>query len=169
MDAKKHSSYDVEATANEEQSVSIEQLQHLVQLLDRSDITELEVKRPETGTRLVLRKARLSEVGEQNGFHAIAHVAREEESTEAETETKATIVAPLVGMFHTWAKPKGGSLVAVGDRVKTGQLVGTIQSLNVINEVESTVSGRVVEIFVQDEQAVEYGQPLMLIDCSEEA
>lgn len=169
MDAKKHSSYDVEATADEGQSVSIEQLQHLVQLLDRSDITELEVKRPETGTRLVLRKARLPEVGEHNGFRAIASAAQEEEEVLVEEETKATIVAPLVGMFHTWAKPKGGSLVAVGDRIKTGQLVGTIQSLNVINEVESTVSGRVVEIFVQDEQAVEYGQPLMLIDRSEEA
>lgn len=169
MDAKKHSSYDVEATADADQSVSIEQLQHLVHLLDRSDITELEVKRPETGTRLILRKARLPEAGEHNGFQAIAPAAQEEEDVLAEEETKATIVAPLVGMFHTWAKPKGGSLVAVGDRIKTGQLVGTIQSLNVINEVESTVSGRVVEIFVQDEQAVEYGQPLMLIDRSEEA
>jgi biotin carboxyl carrier protein len=48
--------------------------------------------------------------------------------------------------------------------VKAGQLVATIQSLNVINEVESPVEGRVVEILVQDGQPVEYGQPLMMID-----
>jgi biotin carboxyl carrier protein len=54
--------------------------------------------------------------------------------------------------------------VAVGDRVKEGQLVGTIQSLNVLNEVETSVAGRVVEIHVQDGQPVEYGQLLMTID-----
>jgi len=66
------------------------------------------------------------------------------------------------------AKPKGGALVAVGDRVKAGQLVGTIESLNVLNEVETTAAGRVVEIFVQDGQPVEYGQVLMAIDNSVE-
>ena len=53
--------------------------------------------------------------------------------------------------------------------MKVGQVVGTIQSLNVINEVESLVAGRVVEIFVQEGQPVEYGQPLMTIDSSQEA
>jgi acetyl-CoA carboxylase biotin carboxyl carrier protein len=74
------------------------------------------------------------------------------------------VLAPLVGTFHTWAKPKGGALVAVGDRVKAGQLVGTIESLNVLNEVETTVAGHVVEILVQEGQPVEYGQALMTID-----
>jgi biotin carboxyl carrier protein len=57
----------------------------------------------------------------------------------------------------------------VGDRVKVGQTLGTIQSLNVLNEVESLVAGRIIEIFVQEGQPVEYGQPLMTIDSSEEA
>ncbi len=84
-------------------------------------------------------------------------------------ETTHHVVASLVGIFHTWAKPKGGTLVAVGDIVKTGQLVGTIQSLNVMNEVETSYAGRVVEILVQEGQAVEYGQHLMTIDSVEGA
>jgi biotin carboxyl carrier protein len=84
-------------------------------------------------------------------------------------DTKHTVVAPLVGIFHVWAKPKGSPLVAVGDVVKAGQRVGTIQSLNVLNEVETQVAGRVVEIFVRDGQPVEYGQQLMTIDSAEEA
>ena len=55
----------------------------------------------------------------------------------------------------------------MGDRVKAGQLVGTIESLNVLNEVETSVAGRVVEVLVQDGQPVEYGQALMAIDSSE--
>ena len=85
-------------------------------------------------------------------------------------ESRHTITSPLVGIFHTWAKPKGKALVSVGDHVKVGQRVGTIQSLNVLNEVETIIAGRVVvEVLVQEGQAVEYGQHLLVIDSSEEA
>ena len=60
-------------------------------------------------------------------------------------------------------------MIALGDRIRVGQLVGTIQSLNVLNEVESTIAGNVIEILAQDGQPVEYGQPLVVIDSSEEA
>ncbi|GCE17422.1 acetyl-CoA carboxylase biotin carboxyl carrier protein [Dictyobacter kobayashii] len=166
--------YEVETIAREENvsvpKVSIEQLKRLVQLLDESDVSEIEVKRAEEGMQLVLRKAK-AQVGSEVGEYALmqsgeASPASEEKAT---PEPRHTITAPLVGIFHTWAKPKGNPLVAVGDRVKLGQLVGTIQSLNVINEVESTIAGRIVEILVQDGQAVEYGQQLLVIDSSEEA
>jgi len=75
-----------------------------------------------------------------------------------------SVVAPLVGVFHSATKPRGKALVAVGDHVKAGQHLAAIESLNVINEVEAPVAGRVVEILVQEGQPVEYGQPLMTID-----
>ena len=59
--------------------------------------------------------------------------------------------------------------MAVGDRVKAGQLVGTIESLNVLNEVETSVAGRVVDVLVHDGQPVEYGQVLMTIESAEGA
>ncbi len=146
--------------------ISIEQLQHLVRLLDNSDVSELELKRAAEGTRLVLRKVQAPESSDhavENQFVPAASSAALSVETK---ETEHEVVAPLVGTFHVWAKPKGGALVAVGDRVKAGQLVGTIESLNVLNEVESAVAGRVVEIFVRDGQPVEYGQVLMTIDSS---
>src|SRR5207245_1539961 len=101
--------------------------------------------------RLVLRKVKLAEHAEQSVSQLSAPVSGNTEVATAQ-ETKQQIVAPLVGIFHSWAKPKGGTLVAVGDVVKMGQLVATIQSLNVMNDVESSVEGRVVEILVQDGQ-----------------
>ncbi len=151
-------------------NISVEQLQRLVRLLDSSDVTEIEVKHGGEGphkTRLVLRKARASENNEQ--MVMVASTRSTGDAVRTANETKYPVTASLVGIFHTWARPRGGALVAVGDHVKAGQLVGTIQSLNVINEVESLVAGRVVEIFVQDGQPVEYGQPLMIIDSSGEA
>jgi biotin carboxyl carrier protein len=174
MDGNRQYPHKAEALSNGEfdasTNISIEQLQRLVRLLDGSDVSEIEVKRGGEGvqrTHLFLRKAKASESSEHI---MMAMPARQEETTsDASKETKHTVTAPLVGIFHVWARPKGGSLVAVGDVVKVDQLVGTIQSLNVINEVESHVAGRVSEIFAQDGQPVEYGQPLMTIDSSEEA
>jgi len=146
--------------------ISVEQLERLVHLLDESDVSEIEVKRVSLGTRLMLRKAKVYDGS--NVAAAVSHAPIMEESTPP-VDTKHTVVAPLVGIFHVWAKPKGSPLVAVGDVVKVGQRVGTIQSLNVLNEVETQVAGRVVEISVRDGQPVEYGQPLMTIDSAEEA
>ncbi len=150
--------------------ISIEQLQHLVRLLDSSDVSELELKRAAEGIRLVLRKVKLPENSDQSPgsqyVRPTSNAADNVAPAASPKETEHKVVAPFVGTFHVWAKPKGGTLVAVGDRVKAGQLVGTIQSLNVLNEVETSVAGRVVEIFVQDGQPVEYGQLLMTIDGS---
>ena len=174
MDGDRQYPHDVGARSNGEYNaankISIEQLRRLVRLLDGSDVAEIEVKHGGEGphkTRLVLRKAKASESNEQMVMAASATSTGN--AVKAVNETKQPVTAPLVGIFHTWAKPKTPPLIHVGDHVKVGQVVGTIQSLNVINEVESLVAGRVVEIFVQDGQPVEYGQPLMAIDSSEEA
>ncbi len=160
--------YEAETSSDDEyaENISVEQLQRLVRLLDSSDVSEIEVKhKGARRTRLVLRKARASG---SSGQTVIV------EPTTANTagmvpKMRLPITASLVGIFHSWARPKGGALVAVGDHVKVGQLVGTIQSLNVLNEVEAMVAGHIVEIFVQDGQPVEYGQPLMTVDSAEEA
>ncbi len=169
MDGRDHR-YETGEHAHEEDTaerISIKQLQRLIHLLDTSDVAEIEVKRIEEGTRLVLRKAKAAE-GTQVPLSFLEEAASPEEGVKP-SDAKHTVVAPLVGIFHTWSRPKGNALVAVGDLVKIGQPVGTIQSLNVINEVESLVAGKVVEITVQDGQPVEYGQPLMIIDTVEEA
>ncbi|QBD78405.1 biotin/lipoyl-binding protein [Ktedonosporobacter rubrisoli] len=169
MDGNMHHSNNVASVSTEKhgvaQQVSIEQLRHLIRLLDSSDVSEIEVRRITEGTQLILRKAKAPESSE---FQVLASPAAGAEAAQP-AEAKQTITAPLVGIFHSWAKPKGKPLVAVGDTIKVGQLVGTIQSLNVINEVEALVAGRIVEIHVQDGQAVEYGQQLMTIEPVEEA
>ncbi len=148
--------------------ISIEQLQRLVRVLDSSEVSELELRRVDEGTRLILRKVQAPESTDHSIEDQLALAASKTTTAAEPEETEHKVVAPIVGTFHVWAKPKGGALVAVGDHVKAGQLVGTIQSLNVLNEVETTVAGRVVEIFVQDGQPVEYGQVLMTINSSVE-
>jgi biotin carboxyl carrier protein len=164
--------YSHNSDASSVERISTSQLQRLVRLLDESDVSEIEVKRPQEGMRLVLRKTKaiqpaVSEyqvlASSLNGATSAVH-----EAPPTPVDVQHTVSAPLVGIFHSWAKPKGKPVVAIGDHVKVGQLVGTIQSLNVISEVESSVAGRVVELLVRDGQPVEYGQHLVVIDTSEE-
>lgn len=150
--------------------MSIAQIQRLVRLLDGSDVSELEVKRASEGIHLVLRKAQASQdpLAEGELVHALPGNGALPSSGEDSVSSahRHAVVAPLVGIFHPWLKRGGGTLVAIGDHVKVGQLVATIESLNVFNEVEVTKAGRVVEIHVQDGQPVEYGQALVSIDTS---
>ncbi len=147
--------------------ISIEQLRHLVRLLDRSDVTEVELRRAEEGVRLVLRKVKAPENSAQQAIASSTLTGNAPPPVEA--NTMHNVVALLVGIFHSATKPRGKALVAVGDHVKAGQHVAAIESLNVINEVEAPVAGRVIEIIVQEGQPVEYGQSLMTIDGTQEA
>jgi acetyl-CoA carboxylase biotin carboxyl carrier protein len=171
MNSNRRYSHDNDAASFEQ--VSTAQLQHLVRLLDKSDVSEIEVKRPQERMRLVLKKVKANAQPSTSDYQVLTSSLNgatnaEQESPTASVDSQHTVTSPLVGIFHSWAKPKGKPAVAIGDRVKIGQLVGTIQSLNVISEVESFVAGRVVELLVQDGQPVEYGQPLVVIDTSEE-
>jgi biotin carboxyl carrier protein len=158
-----------EATNGTTEVMSIAQIQGLVRLLDGSDVSELEIKRVSEGIHLVLRKVKASEdsVIEGEVVHAFpGNGALLPSGEDAASTHRHAVVAPLVGIFHPWLKRGGGTLIAVGDHVKVGQLVATIESLNVFNEVEAAKAGRVVEIHVQDGQPVEYGQVLVTIDTS---
>ncbi|OKH28028.1 acetyl-CoA carboxylase biotin carboxyl carrier protein [Chroogloeocystis siderophila] len=71
------------------------------------------------------------------------------------------VISPMVGTFYRAPSPGEPSFVDVGDRVRSGQTVCIIEAMKLMNEIEAEVSGRVVEILVQNGEPVEYGQPLM--------
>lgn len=150
----------VEQACNVEEFITIEQLQRLVHILDQSDVSELEVKHSVKKARLVLRKAKPLE--EDSIHSAMPHLPTEASSSIE--QTRYTITASLVGIFHPCSTSKEKPLGMVGDSIKKGQHIGAIQSLDIFNEVESPVNGCVVEILVEDGQSVEYGQPLIIVD-----
>jgi acetyl-CoA carboxylase biotin carboxyl carrier protein len=74
------------------------------------------------------------------------------------------ILSPIVGTFYRASSPGDPPFVEVSDRVKSGQTVCIIEAMKVMNEIDSEVSGQVIEILVQNGEPVEYGQPLMRIN-----
>ena len=73
------------------------------------------------------------------------------------------ISCQLVGTFYTSPAPDADSFVKVGDRVKKGQVVGIVEAMKLMNEIESEYDGIVEEILVNNEDTVEYGQPLIVV------
>ena len=147
-------------------SLSLSQLQQLVALLNRSDIAELEVNRASEGLHLTLRKLKAAEPqGERSqGANANTQTCAEKNDAVQPPADQALhlLKASMVGTFRS----QGKTLVAPGDFVKAGQLIGTIEMLTILNELKTTVSGQVIDVIIQDGQSVEYGQTLLKIDTS---
>ena len=80
-----------------------------------------------------------------------------------EPETKK-IASPLVGVFYTAPAEDAEAFVKPGDRVKKGQVVGIVEAMKLMNEITSDYDGVIREVCVENAEAVEYGQPLFLVE-----
>lgn len=76
------------------------------------------------------------------------------------------IKSPIVGTFYRSSSPTSDAYVKVGDKVSKGSTLCIIEAMKIMNEIESEVSGTILEILVDDASPVEYDQPLFLIDPS---
>ncbi|MEN9420307.1 MAG: Biotin carboxyl carrier protein of acetyl-CoA carboxylase [Pseudomonadota bacterium] len=82
----------------------------------------------------------------------------------AEAPAGKVITSPMVGTFYRSASPGAKAFVEVGDAVKEGSPVCIIEAMKIMNEIESEVSGTVAKVLCENGQAVEYGQPLFILE-----
>ena len=74
-----------------------------------------------------------------------------------------TIKSPMVGTVYLQPEPGANKFVDIGSQIKSGQTLLIIEAMKTMNPIESSLQGKVIKILVENEQAVEFGQPLMLI------
>ena len=129
-------------------------------LLVELGLSEIEVTTGETRIRLTRATtgAAASSAAVPAASPPPAHVA------DALSFTGITIEAPMVGTFYRASSPTAEPYVRDGDVVKEGQILCIIEAMKLMNEIETRAGGRIVKILVENGQAVEYGQPLFLID-----
>ena len=90
--------------------------------------------------------------------------AAEETAGESQAEMSGKVVtSPLVGTFYSASSPDAEPFVKEGDTVKKGQVLGIIEAMKLMNEIESEYDGVVEAVLVNNEEVVEYGQPLFRI------
>ncbi len=84
----------------------------------------------------------------------------------AKSDNTVTLNSPMVGTFYRAPSPDAKVFVEEGDKITVGQVYCIIEAMKLMNEVKSEVNGKVVKILVQNGQAVEFNQPLLVIDPS---
>ena len=77
------------------------------------------------------------------------------------------ITAPLVGTYYSSSKPGEPAFINIGDKISVGQTICIIEAMKIFNEIESEVSGTVIEIFAEDSNPVEYGQNLFSLQLND--
>jgi oxaloacetate decarboxylase alpha subunit len=145
--------------------MKIKELEELIKLVERSEIAELEI------TKFFGHKVRITKYLPQNpvppGSSPVveARVASSPEPpVEAPAKQLLSIRAPMVGTFYRAPAPDAPPYVEVGDTVKPGQVVCIIEAMKLMNEIEADAAGRIIEILIENESPVEFGQELFRIE-----
>ncbi|HLC40318.1 MAG TPA: acetyl-CoA carboxylase biotin carboxyl carrier protein [Methylomirabilota bacterium] len=142
---------------------ALEEVRSLVELMNSFGLTEIEVERG--GVRIRLRRDHPQASSTPSGsLTSSAPSAGALEVVEHATSGLHTIEAPMVGTFYRAPAPDAPPFVKEGDLVKEGQTLCVIEAMKLMNEIEAKIGGRIVKIFVENSQPVEYGQPLFLVE-----
>ena len=145
------------------------QIQELIDLLKKNNLTELEIEREglrirvrhETGVRTVTATVPEQGMSVSTVSRSTAYCDR----TQTEDTTgMITITSPIVGTFYRSPSPDADPYVEEGDYVKKGQVLCIVEAMKLMNEIESEVDGRVTKILAESTKPVEYGQALFLVD-----
>jgi acetyl-CoA carboxylase biotin carboxyl carrier protein len=164
---RRNKSPSTEAEVSAQSTLDVDALRQIVEILEASDVSRLTWRR---GTeRLYIRRdpAALPVAHAPPAPAPVAVVAATPAAAPAAAkapETGHLVTSPFVGTFYRSPSPDQPSFVEVGSVVKKGQALCIIEAMKLMNEIESEVSGKVVELLVQNGQPVEFGQALFRIE-----
>jgi acetyl-CoA carboxylase biotin carboxyl carrier protein len=145
--------------------MDLRKLKTLIDLVESSGIAELEVSEGEERVRITRSSPATHHPPAANGAGGVTVSAGEMPSGQqvAPPAEGHVIKAPMVGTFYRAAAPGNASFVEVGDTVEAGDPLCIIEAMKLMNEIEADQAGVVKAILVENGQAVEYGQPLVII------
>lgn len=147
--------------------MDVEKIRAIIEALERTDITKFEYQ--DDDERLVIRRGRgavTATVTPIAAAPAPVAAAAPAPAAKAEAEQKPghIVTSPFVGTFYRAPSPESPPYVDVGQMVQKGQTLCIVEAMKLMNEIEAEVSGRIAEIFVENGEPVEFGQPLFRIE-----
>ena len=146
--------------------MKIKEMKELIQAVSEANVDEFEYENDDYSIRIAKKEAK---VVTAETIPAVAAASISEAVPEAETKVNDTtiqgneVTAPLVGTFYAAPSEGADPFVSVGDVVKKGQVIGIVEAMKLMNEVESEFDGTVEAVLVENGEMVEYGQPLVVM------
>lgn len=166
----------------------VQELREIIKLVDASTIDEFVYENDGAKIKVKKKNGVVTEVVTPKAVEKAAPVAqqpaapaapaKEEAPKAAEVKAEAPkadvedsnlyqITSPMVGTFYAAPSPDAPPYVKVGDKVDSDTVVCIVEAMKLFNEIEAEVKGEIVEVLVQNEQLVEFGQPLFLVKPAE--
>jgi acetyl-CoA carboxylase biotin carboxyl carrier protein len=152
--------------------MDLRKLKTLIDLVSDSNISELEITEADGKVRIVKADTRpLVAAAAPVMMQASAPVAAAAPApataaapAPAPVETGHVVKSPMVGTFYRASSPGAKPMAEVGQQVKEGESICIIEAMKIMNEIEADKSGTVTKVLVENGQAVEFGQPLFVIE-----
>lgn len=157
--------------------MDLRKLKTLIDLVSESNISELEITEEEGKVRIVKSAAAVGPAaapvyvapaatpGSMPAAAAAMPAAAQPSSPEPEAAPEGKVIkSPMVGTFYRAASPGAKAFADVGQTVKEGEAVCIIEAMKIMNEIESDVAGTIVKVLCENGQAVEFGQPLFILE-----
>jgi len=154
--------------------VDIRKIKKLIELLEESSLTELEITEGEESVRLMRQLTVAAPVAIQHAVPAhaaaaptaamAAPVAEVAPPAEAAAPSGHKVLSPMVGTFYRSPSPEAAAFIDVGSNVTAGDTICIIEAMKMMNQIEADKSGRVKAILVDNGEPVEFDQPLIVIE-----
>ena len=157
--------------------MDLRKLKTLIDLVSESNVSELEITEAEGKVRIVKSAPVGAAVpvtyamapASNPAAPVVAVPAVEVAATPVAAAPEAapaghTVKSPMVGTFYRASSPGAKPFVEIGDTIKEGETICIVEAMKILNEIEADKSGTVTRILVENGQAVEYGQPLFVIE-----
>ena len=145
--------------------MDLRKIKKLMELLEESGLTEIEVKEGEESIKLSRAKkdeAVINSITAEQS-QTISETPKKEKISQQEQLKGETIDSPMVGTFYSSPSPDSSPYVDANDNVSPGQTICIVEAMKIMNEIESDVKGKIISILVKDGDPVEYGQKLFQI------
>ena len=150
--------------------MDIRKVKKLIELLEESGISELEISEGEESVR-ISRHPRTMQAPMAMSSPMVQAAAPAAPATPATAagEHKPrnddyTVTSPMVGTYYSAASPGSKTFVEIGSEIKIGQILCIIEAMKMMNQIESDKAGRVTAILAKNGEPVEFGQPLFIIE-----
>ncbi len=163
--------------------MDIKKIKKLIELLEQSGISEMEIKEGRESIKLckhlptmptlpqTMPQMIVSSPPFNSNTHAnfINHTQVQQELSSinqavSPSNERSSLKSPMVGTFYKSASPETKPFVAIGDRVNIGQILCIIEAMKMFNQIEAEYAGTIEAILVESGQPVEFGQPLFIIN-----
>jgi acetyl-CoA carboxylase biotin carboxyl carrier protein len=154
--------------------MDLRKLKTLIDLVSDSNVSELEITEAEGKVRIVKGGGAMVQGYSQPVYQQMQHAQPQGAPVAAaptpavvaveEVPTGHTVKSPMVGTFYRSASPGAKAFVEIGSVVKEGETICIIEAMKILNEIEADKAGTISKILCENGQAVEYGQPLFIIE-----